>query len=85
MKYTLVQLVLACANGDAQDRPLKILVKSPAGALVHGFPEEVPAIFNNSGPDTSGIAAQAHLRKIFSKQSKAWLVHAVLHKRAPVH
>jgi hypothetical protein len=29
------QLVL-CANGGAQDRPLKILVKLPAGALVHG-------------------------------------------------
>ena len=81
----LVQLVLACANGGAQDRPLKILVKLPAGALVHGFSEEAPAIFNNSGQTASGIAAQAHLRKISSKQSKAWLVHAVLHKRALVH
>ena len=45
----LGQLVLACAKGDAQDRPLKILVKLPAGALVHGFSEEAPAIFNNSG------------------------------------
>ena len=46
MTSPLVRLVLAGAKPSAPDRLLITLVKSPAGALVRGFPGVVTGNFN---------------------------------------